>query len=109
MFLATVCPSSEDSLLCVPYSHPHRITSTKRLINTVVSPDDGHIVARNMYRKEINVLRKNCAPRWLYLQDYTGMYGEQNIKKEGVRSLLVYIALPSPLLAAVEVVCIFGG
>jgi len=25
---------------------------------TVVSPDDGHIVARNMYRKEINILRK---------------------------------------------------
>jgi len=27
-------------------------------INTVVSPDDGHIVARNMQRKEINILRK---------------------------------------------------
>jgi hypothetical protein len=27
-------------------------------INTVVSPDDGHIVARNMYRKEISILRK---------------------------------------------------
>ena len=25
---------------------------------TVVSPDDGHIVARNVYRKEINILRK---------------------------------------------------
>ena len=34
------------------------ITSTKCRINTVVSPDDGHIVARNMYRKEINILRK---------------------------------------------------
>ena len=29
-------------------SHPHRITSTKCRINTVVSPDDGPIVARNM-------------------------------------------------------------
>ena len=27
-------------------------------INTVVSPDDGHIVARSMQRKEINILRK---------------------------------------------------
>jgi len=27
-------------------------------IDTVISPDDGHIVARNMYRKEINILRK---------------------------------------------------
>ena len=30
--------------------------STKCRINTVVSPDDGHIVARNMYRL-INILR----------------------------------------------------
>ena len=42
---------------CIPDSHPYRITSTKCRINTVVSPDDGHIVARNMYRIEINILR----------------------------------------------------
>ena len=35
-------------VLVIPDSHPHRITSTKGRINTVVSPDDGHIVARNM-------------------------------------------------------------
>jgi len=28
--------------------YPHRITSTKCRTNTVVSPDDGHIVTRNM-------------------------------------------------------------
>jgi len=28
----------------------------------------------------INILRINCAPIWLYLQDYTGMHGEQNIE-----------------------------
>jgi len=60
---------------CIPDSHPYRITSTKCRINTVVSPDDGHIVARNMYRK-INILRKNYAPSRLYLQDYTGMHGQ---------------------------------
>ena len=27
-------------------------------IDTVISPDDGHTVARNMLRKEINILRK---------------------------------------------------
>jgi len=32
----------------IPDSHPYRITSTECAINTVVSPDDGHIVARNM-------------------------------------------------------------
>jgi len=52
-----MCPSSVSF-------HPayqtviHTITSTKCYINTVVSPDDGHTVARNMYRKEINILRK---------------------------------------------------
>jgi len=36
----------DDSGIAV--SHPYRITSTKCHINTVVSPDDGHIVAVNM-------------------------------------------------------------
>jgi len=39
-------------------SHPHTVTNTKRRIDTAISPDDGHIVARNMYRKEINILKK---------------------------------------------------
>jgi len=42
------------------------------------SPDDGHIVAQNMWRL-INILRLNCATSWLYLQDYTGMHGQQNM------------------------------
>jgi len=33
---------------CIPDSHPQGITSTKCRINTAVSPDDEHIVARNM-------------------------------------------------------------
>jgi hypothetical protein len=24
--------------------------------------------------------KKNCAPSWRYLQDYTGMHGQQNIQ-----------------------------
>jgi hypothetical protein len=59
---------------CIPDSYPHKIiTSTKRRINTVVSPDDEHIVARNMLRLinvlRINILRINCVPSSLYLQD----------------------------------------
>jgi len=42
----------------IPDSHPHRLTNTKCRIDTVISPDDGHIVARNMYRKEINIISK---------------------------------------------------
>ena len=51
---------------CTPDSHPRRITSTKCCMNTVVSPDDGHIVAQNMQRLinilRISMLRINCAP-----------------------------------------------
>jgi len=44
---------------CVPDSHPYRVTtSTKCRINMVVSLDDWHIVTRNLWRKEINILRK---------------------------------------------------
>jgi len=26
------------------------------------------------------ILRINCVPNWFYLQDYTGIHGQQNIK-----------------------------
>jgi len=55
----------------IPDSHPHRVTNTKCRIDTVISPDDGHIVARNVYRKEMNVLRKTVHQVGYYLQDYT--------------------------------------
>ena len=71
MFQTTMCPLSGETTvfmrhlvlvilygipLCIPGSHPYRITSTKCRINTVVSPDDGHIVAQNVYRL-INIPR----------------------------------------------------
>jgi len=43
---------------CIPESHLYRITGTKCRLDTVVSPDDGNMIARNMQRKEINILRK---------------------------------------------------
>jgi len=73
MFQATMCPSSGEITvsmlhfvfvtLCgwlsgIPESHPQKVTNTKCRIDTVTSPDDGHIAAQNMYRKEINILRK---------------------------------------------------
>ena len=42
----------------IPDSHPHRLINTKCRIDTVVPPDDGYIFARNMQRKEINIIRK---------------------------------------------------
>jgi hypothetical protein len=63
MFRATMCPSSGEITVymrqpCIPNSHPHRVTNTKCRTDVVISPDDEHIVARNVYRKEINTLRK---------------------------------------------------
>jgi len=50
---------NENSFIppCIPDTDPFRITSTKCRTNKVISPDDGHRVARNMYIKEINILR----------------------------------------------------
>ena len=39
---------SGDCVVCIPDSHPHKVTSTKCRIHTVISPDDEYIVARNM-------------------------------------------------------------
>ena len=44
-----------------------------------------HVEKRNKHPK------KNCAPSWLYLQDFTGMYGEHNIKS---RENMLIIRLP---------------
>jgi len=34
-----------------------------------------------MYRREINkYIKQNCAPSCIYLRDYSGMHGQQNIK-----------------------------
>jgi len=52
---------------------PYRITSRKCRINIIVSADDRHIVARKVQRL-IHVLRINCAPNWLYLQDCTFVF-----------------------------------
>jgi len=47
-----------------------------------------HVEKRNKHTK------KNCAPSWLYLQDYTGTHGQQNVTKhKEIRSLFTPIAV----------------
>jgi len=76
MFRVTMCPSPGENTVPmrhmvfvtlyrilsgmqgIPDSHLYRVTNTRCHIGTVLSPDDGHIVAQNMYRKAINILRK---------------------------------------------------
>jgi len=33
---------------CTPYDHPYRVIYTRRRIDTINSPDDGHMAARNV-------------------------------------------------------------
>ena len=81
MFRATMCPSSGENTvpmrhmafvtlyrwlsgmqggipLCIPDSHLYRVTNTRCRIDTVFSPNGGHIVARNIQRKAVNIVRK---------------------------------------------------
>ena len=45
-------------LPCIPDSHLYRVTNTRCRIGMAFYPNDGHIVARKVYRKAINILRK---------------------------------------------------
>ena len=53
---------------CIPDGHLHRMTYTRCCIVTIDSPDDEHKVARNIYRIEINVYKRNCASSWLLIR-----------------------------------------
>jgi len=38
----------DDRLVCTPDGHLYRVTYTRCRTDTIKSPDDGHMVARNM-------------------------------------------------------------
>jgi len=53
---------------CTPDDHLHRVTYTRCRIDTINSPDDGHVAARNMWRIEINIHEKGIVRQVGYLQ-----------------------------------------
>jgi hypothetical protein len=55
MFWAATCPSPGE--LIVSIRHLVYVT-LYRCIDTINSPDDGHMTARNMQRIEINIYEK---------------------------------------------------
>ena len=61
-------PACRSGPTCIPAGHPHRVTYTRRSIDTIDSPDDEHKVARNMQRIEINIYKRNCASSWLSIR-----------------------------------------
>ena len=89
MFRATVCPSPEETtvfmrhlVLVILYGWLSSIQNNKYQLSHKYSyfswwwaySRPKHVEKRNEHST------KTCAPSWLYLQDYTGMHGQQNIK-----------------------------
>ena len=68
-FRVTVCPSSGETTA----SMRHLVFDT--LYGWLSGMHTRHVEKRNKFSK------KNCAPSWFYLQDYTGMHSQQNIKE----------------------------
>jgi len=64
-------------LTCIPDGHLHRVICARWCIDTIDSPDGEHWVARNMYRNEINTLKK-CVMLVINV-NCTEMHGQQNI------------------------------
>ena len=53
---------------CTINSHLCKVTYTRCRIDTISSPDDGHMAARNMKRIEINIHEKRTVRQVGYLQ-----------------------------------------
>jgi len=88
MFRVAMCPSSGELIVsirhlvyvtlytwpfgvqvsCTLNGHLYRVTYTRCRIDTINSPDDGHMAARNMYRIEINIYEKKIVREVGYLQ-----------------------------------------
>ena len=84
MFRATVCPSSGDVTvqmrhwyfsLCIGGCLVFWLgwdsfqPTDQAATDTVSSPDDGHTIARNMYRSWNKYTKKYCAPSWLHFKN----------------------------------------
>jgi hypothetical protein len=54
---------------CTPNGYLYRVTYTRCRIDTINSPDDGHIAARNMYRIEINIYEKELCIKLVIYKD----------------------------------------
>jgi len=77
-----ICHCVDDCLVCALQTRQSSTQSDKYQVSHRYSyffwwqaqSRPKHVEERNKHTK------KNCAPSWLYLQDYTRMHGLQNIK-----------------------------
>ena len=65
---------------CILGGHLHRVTYTRCRIDTIDSPDDEHMGARNIQRIEINIYEKELCIKLVIYKNYTWMHDQQNIK-----------------------------
>jgi hypothetical protein len=84
MFRATTCPSSGETT--VSMRHLAFVTPCGWMSGMQVSQRYSyfswwwaHIRPKHVERRNKHT-KKNCAPKWLYLQDYKRMRAEQNLK-----------------------------
>ena len=58
--------------ICTTNGHLYRVTTyTRCRIDTINSPDDGHMAARNMWRIEINLHEKELCFKLVIYKDYS--------------------------------------
>ena len=69
-----VCRFGRSVQTCIPDDHLHRVTYTRYRIDTIESPDDEHLNARNMQRIEINICKKELYVSLVIKQNYYEMY-----------------------------------
>jgi len=60
-------------ITCVPDGHLHGVTHSRCRIDTIHSPDDGHIAVRNIQRIEINIHEKELWVNWLFTKKLTDL------------------------------------
>ena len=82
--------SIDDRLVCSfgwvsskpaqPNGRLYRLTYARCRIDTINSPDDGHMAAQNMKKIEINVHENELCVKLVIYKDYTDIHGQQNIK-----------------------------
>ena len=91
----------DDPLVCTPDGHLYGVTNTRCRIDTINSPDDGHMAGRNMQRIEINIHEKELCIKLVIYEDYTEMHGQQNIKfvtimyaEKGIYTVYIEFSMP---------------
>jgi hypothetical protein len=54
------------------------VAYTRCRTDTINSPDYEHMAVRNMYRKEINIYKKELCVKLVIYKDYTEMHGKKH-------------------------------